>query len=56
VQRQGADGDWVTVAVALAQDNGAWRASLPVVPGTYRAYVASAAGVGTSPALTIAGA
>jgi stage II sporulation protein D len=53
VQRRGAEGDWVTVAVALAQEDGAWRASLAVEPGTYRAYVASAGGVGTSPALTV---
>ena len=53
VQRRSAEGDWVTVAVALAQEDGAWRASLTVEPGTYRAYVASAGGVGTSPDLTV---
>ncbi|MGH7358517.1 MAG: SpoIID/LytB domain-containing protein [Candidatus Rokuibacteriota bacterium] len=55
VQRRNADGDWVTVAVALAQEDGAWRASFAVAPGTYRAYVVSVGGVGTSPALTVVG-
>ena len=41
VQRLGAKGAWVTVAVALADEDGTWRAALHVVPGRYRAYVSS---------------
>ncbi len=52
VQRRGPGGDWVTVAVALAREDGTWRAALEVVAGTYRAYVASGSAVGTSPELT----
>jgi SpoIID/LytB domain protein len=53
VQRRGCDGDWVTVAETLADENGTWQTSLPVVPGTYRLYVASGSAAGTSPELTI---
>jgi SpoIID/LytB domain protein len=53
VQRLGARGDWVTVAVALARADGTWRAGFPVAPGTYRAYVGLAGIVGTSPELTL---
>ena len=53
VQRRGEDGDWVTVAVALAREDGSWRAALEVVPGTYRVYVAAGDAVGTSPELTL---
>jgi hypothetical protein len=53
VQRQATDGDWVTVAVALARSDGTWRAALSVAPGTYRAYVALGGVVGTSPELTL---
>jgi stage II sporulation protein D len=53
LQRQGADGDWVTVAVSLAREDGSWRATFAGAPGTYRAYVASAGDVATSPELTV---
>jgi stage II sporulation protein D len=53
LQRQEPGGDWVTVAVSLAREDGSWRATFAGAPGTYRAYVASAAGVATSPELTI---
>ena len=53
VQRRGPGGDWVTVAVALAREDGTWRASLTLVPGTYRVYVASGREIGTSPELTV---
>jgi stage II sporulation protein D len=53
VQRRGPGGDWVTVAVALANEDGTWRTTLRVVPGTYRVYVASGSAVGTSPELTV---
>lgn len=53
VQRLGAKGAWVTVAVALADEDGTWRAALHVVPGRYRAYVSSGGAVGTSPELAV---
>ena len=54
VQRRVDGGSWVTVAVAIAQADGTWRASLALEPGEYRAYTASAAGVGTRPTLLLA--
>lgn len=54
VQRRVDGGFWVTVAVALARDDGTWQASLVLSPGEYRAYTASATGVGTRPTLSLA--
>ena len=51
VQRRLESGGWVTVAVALAHEDGTWRTTLRVEPGSYRAYVASGDAVGTSPEL-----
>jgi stage II sporulation protein D len=51
VQRRGARGVWVTIAVAAARDDGTWQAPLRLVPGTYRAYVASRGVLG--PVLTL---
>ncbi len=51
VQRRVDDGSWVTVAVALAHEDGTWRASVELAPGEYRAYTASASGVETPPTL-----
>lgn len=56
VQRRTEDGSWVTVAFALAHEDGTWRAPFAVAPGTYRAYVASGGDIGTSPELTVASA
>jgi stage II sporulation protein D len=53
IQRPAATGDWVTTAVALAHEDGTWRTMLALERGEYRAYVASAGGVRTSPALTV---
>jgi stage II sporulation protein D len=53
VQRRGQGGDWVTVAVALTREDGTWRTSLTLVPGTYRVYAASGGEIGTSPELTV---
>ncbi len=53
VQRRGPGGSWGTVAVAVAREDGTWRATLDVSSGEYRAYVASSGHVGTSPALTV---
>jgi hypothetical protein len=53
VQRRVDGGFWVTVAVALAGDDGTWRAALDLAPGEYRAYTASATGVGTRPTLAL---
>jgi hypothetical protein len=52
VQRRVDGGSWVTVAVALAGADGAWRASVVLVPGEYRAYTASASGVEAAPTLS----
>jgi hypothetical protein len=54
VQRRVDGGFWVTVAVAVARDDGTWQASLVLSPGEYRAYTASATGVGTRPTLALA--
>jgi stage II sporulation protein D len=53
VQRRAPRGAWVTVGVALTGEDGTWRTALRLVPGTYRAYVASGSGAGTSPELTV---
>ena len=53
VQRRVDGGSWVTVAVALAGEDGTWRASLVLAPGEYRAYTASPAGVGVRPTLAL---
>jgi len=53
VQRPTSNGGWVTIAVALAGEDGTWRALLDVDEGMYRAYVASAGHVRTSPTLTV---
>ena len=53
VQRLEAGGNWVTVSVALAREDGTWRAAFAVAPGTYRAYVSLGGIVGTSPELTL---
>ena len=52
VQRRAAAG-WVTIGIALAREDGSWRAMLDVTSGEYRAYVASRGHVGTSPTLTV---
>lgn len=54
VQRRIDGGYWVTVSVALARHDGTWQASVVLSPGEYRAYTASAAGVGTRPTLALA--
>lgn len=53
IQRRGPEENWVTIAVALAHEDGSWRAMLHVAPGEYRVYVASSGHVGTSPTLTV---
>jgi stage II sporulation protein D len=51
VQRRVDGGSWVTVAVAVAREDGTWRTTVALTPGEYRAYTASAAGVDIAPTL-----
>jgi len=55
VQRQAPNGSWLTVAQATLGGDGSFRASLSLVPGTYRARVAPGNGFapGVSPVLTV---
>jgi stage II sporulation protein D len=55
VQRQAADGSWVTVARTTVDPSGSFAASLTLAPATYRARVIAGKGfaAGVSPVLTV---
>ena len=55
VQRRASSGDWATITVALAHEDGTWRTMLDLAPGAYRAYVAANGEVEMSPTLTVVG-
>jgi hypothetical protein len=44
IQRANDAGGWTTVVSTTADDSGAFAASFPVTPGTYRARVAAGRG------------
>jgi hypothetical protein len=55
VQRQGSNGAWTTVSTANVTADGAFEASVNLIPGSYRARVVAGKGfaAGLSPVLTV---
>ena len=51
VQRRVEGESWMTVATATAGEDGAWRTTVCLTPGAYRAVAVSASGVQTAPTL-----
>jgi len=51
VQRRAEGDSWMTVATAIAGEDGAWRTTVCLTPGAYRAVTVSASGVSIAPTL-----